>query len=196
MSIDVGMRNLRQGLLSRVTFAVGQARRTTAGPALVRLTLTVSAMAALALAVPLADLGAWIGVLVPIGLGVALFPRTRWVSIVALLVILGWLITTVVFGEEVTPWRLGGLAVALYVMHSAATLAAVLPLDTVVAPSALLRWVGRTGAVLGASLVVGLGGYGAAAVIPGARSTVGPIVGSAVAAALAFLLVWYLRRRT
>jgi hypothetical protein len=50
--------------------------------------------------------------------------------------------------------------------------------------------------VLGASLVVGLGGYGAAAVIPGARSTVGPIVGSAVAAALAFLLVWYLRRRT
>jgi hypothetical protein len=121
MSIDVGMRNLRQGLLSRVTFAVGQARRTTAGPALVRLTLTVSAMAALALAVPLADLGAWIGVLVPIGLGVALFPRTRWVSIVALLVILGWLITTVVFGEEVTPWRLGGLAVALYVMHSAAT---------------------------------------------------------------------------
>jgi hypothetical protein len=196
MSIDVSLRNIREGVLSRVTFAVGQARRTTAGPALVRLTLTVSTLAALALAVPLGDLGAWVGLLLPIGLGVAVFPRTRWVSIVALLVILGWLVTTVVFGEEITAWRLGGLVVALYGMHSAAALAAVLPLDAVIAPGALLRWLGRTGAVLGASLVIGLGGYGAAAVIPGARSSVGPIVGSGVAAALAFLLVWYLRRRT
>jgi hypothetical protein len=196
MSIDVSMRNLRLGLLSRVTYLIAKARRTTAGPALVRLTVAIAAVVALALAVPLADLGAWVGLLIPIGLGVALFPRTRWVSLVALLVVLGWLVTTVAFGEPVTPWRLGGLAIALYVMHSAATLAAVLPLDTVVAPGALLRWLGRTAAVLGASLVIGLGGYAVAAILPGARSSVGPIVGSAVAAALAFLLVWYLRRRT
>jgi hypothetical protein len=195
MSIDVGMRNLRQGLLSRVTFAVGQVRRTTAGPALVRATLATAALAALAFAVPLADLGSWVGLLLPVGLGVALFPRTRWVSIVALLAVLGWLVTTVVLGEPVSAWRLGGLGVALYVMHSAATLAAVLPLDAVVAPGALLRWLGRTGAVLGASLLIGLGGYATAAVVPGARSAVGPIAGSAIAAALAFLLVWYLRRR-
>jgi hypothetical protein len=197
MSIDVGLRNLRLGVLSRVTYAVGRARRTTAGPALVRLTLGLAALAALAFAVPLAVLGgAWIVLLAAIGLGVALFPRTRWVSLVALLVIVGWLVTTVVFGEPVTPWRLGGLAIALYAMHSAAALAAVLPLDTVVAPSVLLRWLGRTGAVLGASLALGLGGYVVAAVIPGARSAIGPIVGSGVAAALAFLLFWYLRRRT
>jgi hypothetical protein len=195
VSIDVGLRNLRQGLLSRVTYVVGLARRTTAGPALVRTGIAVAALAALALAVPLEELGAWVGLLLPIALGAALFPRTRWVSIVALLAVFGWLVTTAGFGEPVTPWRLAGLAVALYVMHSAATLAAVLPLDTVVAPSVMLRWLGRTAAVLGASLAIGLAGYAVAAVIPGTRSTVGPIVGSAVAAALAFLLVWYLRRR-
>ena len=195
MSIDVGMRNLSRGVVSRVTFAVRQARRTTAGPALVRFTAGLAALGALALAVPLQAIGAWMGMLLVIAVGVALYPRTRWVSIAALLAILGWLATTVAFAEPVTPWRLGALGVALYGMHSAATLAAVLPFDCVVAPGVLLRWLGRTGAVLGASLVIGLGGVVAAAVIPGARSTLGPILGSAVAVALAFLLVWHLRRR-
>jgi hypothetical protein len=195
MSLDVGLRSVGQGLVSRVTYAVRTARRTTAGPALVRLVTGLAALASLVLAVPLSAVGAWVGTLLPIAVGVALFPRTRWVSVTALLTVLAWLLTTVVFGEPVTPWRVGALGVAVYAMHSGAALAAVLPYDSVVAPGVLLRWLGRTGAVLGASAVIGLGGVVAAAVVPGARSALGPMIGSAVAAGLAFLLVWHLRRR-
>jgi hypothetical protein len=195
MSIDVGLRNLRQGLTSRATYAIAQTRRTTAGPALVRLVAGASALVALALAIPLEAVGSWLYLLAPVALAVALFPRTRLVTIVASLVVLGWLGSTIAFGEAVTPWRLAGLAAALYLMHVAATLAAVLPYDCVVAPATLMRWLGHTAAVLGASLALGLGGLVAAAVIPGTRSILGPIVGSGVAVGLAFLLVWYLRRR-
>jgi hypothetical protein len=189
------MSNLPRNLIDRTSAAVGQARRLTAGSALVRFTTGLAALGALALAMPLEEIGEGVVLFLPIAIGVAVFPRTRWVSLVALLAIVGWLFTTVVFGAPVTPWRLGGLAVTLYVMHSGATLAAVLPFDCLVAPRTVLRWLGRTVAVLGASLAIGLGGLLAASVIPSTRSTYGPIVGSAVAAALAFLLVWHLRRR-
>ena len=195
MSIEASVRNVGRGLIGPVTVALGQVRRLTAGSALVRFTTGLAALGALALAMPLREMGEWVVLFPPIAIGVAVFPRTRWVSLVALLAIVGWLFTTIAFGGPVTPWRLGGLAVTLYVMHSGAALAAVLPFDCLVAPGTVLHWLGRTVAVLGASLAIGLGGLLAASVIPSTRSTYGPIAGSAVAAALAFLLVWHLRRR-
>jgi hypothetical protein len=195
MSIGADLREIGPGLLSRVVVGAQRARRVRPAPLLVRLTAAAAAFAALVLALPIEAVAAWAGLLVPIALAVALFPRTRWVTLVALLVAGGWLVTTLAFSEPVRAWRLGALMVALYVMHSGAALGAVLPHDGAVAPGVLLRWAGRTGTVLAASLVVGLGGLLASAVLPSARSVVGPIVGSAVAAGLAFLLAWHLRRR-
>ena len=44
-------------------------------------------------------------------------------------------------GERIELWRLLGLAAPLYLAHSLAALAAVLPYDAVVAPEVLARWV-------------------------------------------------------
>jgi hypothetical protein len=195
MSLDTGLRDVGSGLLSRVRYAIAQARRTTPGPALVRLIVGLSALGALVLAVPSSAITSWAGMLVVLALGVAMFPRSRWVGLVAILVSFGWLVTTLAFGDPVTPWRLGALMVALYVMHSSAALAAVLPYDCSVRPAVLLRWAGRTGAVLGASLALGLGGMFMATVLPAFSTIVGPMVGSLIAAGLAFLLVWHVRHR-
>jgi hypothetical protein len=199
-------RLLNAGVSAREVATEGRnrARRLSAGPALVRLVAAVAALGALTLALPLeAALSSAvpsalirIGVtLVAVSVGVGLFPRTRWVSLVAVAVIGLWLISTIGLGEAVTLPRVGLLAAALYLMHAAAALAAVLPYDCWVAPAMLLRWLGRVGRVLGLSLLVGLGGMAVTGQLPAVRSVVGPIVGSAVAASLAGLLAWHLRRR-
>jgi hypothetical protein len=51
------------------------------------------------------------------------------------------------------------------------------------------------GVVLAASLAVAMGGLAIADQLPGTRTAIGPIVGSLVAAGLAGLLAWHLRRR-
>lgn len=72
-----------------------------------------------------------------------LFPGTRAVDLVMLCVIVGWVLTTLVGGEPGEPWRVFGIAVALYVSHSAAALAAVVPYDAVVDTQVPLRWAAR-----------------------------------------------------
>lgn len=170
------------------------ARRATAGPMLVRLAATLAAGAAITAAAPEGALQASPALaLVPVALGVGLFPRTRWVTIVALACVFSWLIATVGLEEDVTAARLGTLAVALYLMHSAAALAAVLPYDTIVAPVVLLRWALRTLLVLGASLCFGLAGLIALSGLESIPTLLAPIAGSLVAAALAGMLAWQLR---
>jgi len=188
------------GIRSRVLYLVSRSRRMTPGPALVRLIAAAAALGALALAVPAdvlrsSDLPRTAVILVPAALAVGLFPRTRWVSLVAICAIGGWLVSTIGFGDPVHVGRVGVLASALYVMHTAAGLAAVLPYDCLLAPGVLLRWAARVCGVLGVSLAVGLGGMALAGQLPQARSVIGPIVGSIVAASLAGLLAWHLRRR-
>lgn len=186
-----------------VAATLARVRRTAAGPALVRLSSGVAAFAALALALPASEvLDAPLSVLLrvaaslfAIAVAVALAPRTRWVSLVALLAIGAWLVTTIGFGEEPTVARVALLGAALYLMHTGAALAAVLPYDCAVGPGVLLRWLRRVGAVLGLSLLVGAGGMAVAGQLPATPSVIGPIVGSVVAAGLAGLLAWHLRRR-
>jgi hypothetical protein len=191
---EVRFRAVWPALMSRLRFAAQQARRATAGPALVRLVTGVSALAALVLAIPLSALGAWVSMLVPAAVAAAFFPRTRWITGVALLSLLGWLMTTIAFAEPVTPARVAGLASALYLMHTAAALAAVLPYDCSVAPGVLLRWFARQLGVLAVGLAVGLAGWAATGILTAVPTIIAPIVGSAVAAGLAGLLAWHLRR--
>lgn len=191
------LRDLRlfgDGLRLRLIEWGQMARRATAGPLLVRLTGTLAAGVAIAEAAPSGTLGSsQAAALVPAAFGVGLFPRTRWVSLVALGCVFSWLIATVGLDEDVTAARLGTLAAALYLMHSAAALAAVLPYDTIVAPAVLLRWGLRTLLVLVGSIAFDLAGLIALSGLDEIPTLLAPIAGSLVAAALAGVLAWQLR---
>jgi hypothetical protein len=195
-TIGSDLRMTRFGVVGRLGVQARRLRRLMPGPALVRLVAMTAAGAALALATPVELLTARPAMLlVPAAIGVGLFPRTRWVTLTALLAVLGWLLSTLAFDVPVEAWRVGLLAAALYVMHSSAALAAVLPYDCLVTPGTLLRWLGRTLGVIGISVGVGLAGLLATQQIEPTRSVVGPIAGSVVAALLAGVLAWHLRRR-
>jgi hypothetical protein len=188
--------------MNPIVQTVQRSRRLAAGPVVVRSAAGIGAAAAMVLAAPLSSLAASASGLLDlvlvaglVGTVVALWPRGRWVTLVALGAILVWIVATLALGESTGLVRVGALAAALYVMHAAAALAAVLPFDTVVAPAVLYRWAGRVLSVLGGSLVVSLGAYALASQVPTARSVVGPGVGSAVAAGLVGFLAWLLLRR-
>ena len=106
-----------------------------------------------------------------------------------------WLVASVGFGDTASPLRVGSVAALLYTMHAAAAFAAVLPYDCVVPPAVLTRWLLRQARLLGAGLVVGLGGLWLVRLV-GAKPTItGPVIGALVAAALAGTLAWQLNRR-
>lgn len=128
---------------------IARIRRTTPGPLLVRVSLFVVAQLGLLVAWPI-ELWAGPGfpAFVAVALLPALFPRGPLPTAYLLLAVTGWIISTTVLA--VPPAFLGVvlLACALYLVHTLAALAAVLPYDAVVAPAVLLRWVGRSGWVL------------------------------------------------
>jgi hypothetical protein len=121
-------------------------------------------------------------------------PRGRGATLVALLAVLGWLVSTMGYGEPVRLFRLLGIAGLLYLTHSLAALAAVLPLDAVVAPEVLVRWVGRALLVAAASAVLALVVVVIADAMHGAY-LLASLIGLAVAVALTALLAHLLFRR-
>jgi hypothetical protein len=185
--------------LDRMDQAYLRARRATAAPAALRLVATVTAFAALLVALPSAlTFGRLLVYLVPLSLllaiGVGLFPGSRWVTFVQLVSVGAWVVAGVAFGDEASLFRIGPLAALLYLTHTAAAFAAVLPIDCVVAPGVLLRWALRQALVLAAGLTVGLVGLTVARLIPPTPSLIGVLVGAVVAAALGAVLSLLARR--
>jgi hypothetical protein len=186
---------LGKDLIDRLINVIRRIRRIQPGPALMRLAAGAAAMGALLVAAPAAAAqSSQAGLLVPFAIVVVFFPRTRWVGIAALVSVLLWLLATIADDGPPPLWRLGALAGILYVMHSAAAVAAVLPYDAVVAGRVLLRWAARTIAVTAVSVAIGLGGYAVVDRLPTQRSIIGPIVGAVLAAMLVGMLALQLRR--
>jgi hypothetical protein len=185
----------RSSVRELVTSTGLRLRQTTPGPALIRLTAGLAALGTFALALPDGAPLPVLALLFSAAVGLALFPRTRWVTMTIFVAVGLWLFTMLVQEHEASLTRLTLFAAALYVTHASAALAAVVPYDCVVSPRVLLRWLGRVGVVLAASLAVAMGGLAIADQLPGTRTAIGPIVGSLVAAGLAGLLAWHLRRR-
>jgi len=190
---------MRERVLGWTDRLIGLAQRAAPGPMLVRAIAAGAAVVALIAALP-ADLlfSRQVAVIGPAVLlaaaGVGLFPRTRWVSAVALVAVAAWLFATFGFGDAATAPRVGLIAGSLYAMHAAAAFAATMPFDCVVAPAALLGWAIRQTAVLAGGLVVGLGGYGWLSHLHATPSIAGPVAGAVLAAAIAGLLAWQVRR--
>jgi len=125
-------------------------RRTTPGPLLVRIALLLVAQLGLMVAWPVFVWGqpAILGVFLLLGLLTAVFPRSLMPGAYLLITITGWLLSTTVLQVPPNLLSLVLLAAAMYLVHTLAALAAVLPYDAVVAPGVLLRWMGRAGRVL------------------------------------------------
>ena len=184
---------------SVVRMGITAVRRASAGPTLVRMVAALAGFLAAAVAAPPDLLGhqpaafAIVAGIAAAGLGIV--PRSRFVGTFMLGVVGLWLVATLAYDVQPTLLRVGGLAACLYLTHAAAALAAVLPYDALVPGRVLRRWAGRVATVLVGGVGVAIVGVAMVRVLTEVQSVAGAIVGSVVAATLAGVLVWQVRRR-
>jgi hypothetical protein len=188
-----GISALVAGRVRRLRLVVARA---TPGPLLVRLTVWSSALVALALPYPLGKVLDPTGLtaLVVVALLPAVWPYTRVVSFVVIGAGFEWLAATTYYGEQVTVWRLVMMAGALYVVHTASALAAVLPYDTVVSPGVLARWLLHAAAVVAVTAFFAVLAVAGSASLGDRTSVVAAVLGVTVVVALGWLLARWARR--
>ncbi|WP_433052135.1 hypothetical protein [Dactylosporangium sp. CS-033363] len=166
------------------------AARASAGPLLIRAGIAVFAALSLVLAFP-GDVMRNIAAIVLaaiVALLPAAFPRSRLVGLAVFACAFGWVLGTLFYGEDVAVPRLIALSAALYLMHSLAALAAVLPYDAVVSPGVISGWLLRAGAVVAVSAIVSVAMLFLVKVTLGPVYLVASLVGVLAAGALAYLV--------
>ncbi|MEV4414419.1 hypothetical protein [Catellatospora sp. NPDC049609] len=168
--------------------------RITGAPLLVRGVVFVAACAGLLLAAPAGLSSRALLGFVALAALPAVAPGGVSVIVVMLAVVGMWLADTMLFLAQPSLGRLLGTAAALYLLHSGAALAAVLPYDAIVDHQVLMRWGTRALLVLAATGVLTLLLVN---VLPGlyiTTPTVALVVGLAVVAAVVALLTRLGRR--
>ncbi|HYN96490.1 MAG TPA: hypothetical protein VES42_21830 [Pilimelia sp.] len=184
-----------QRLAERARDVLTVVTRATPVPLAVRCAVFLAGLVAMVLAYPPVILFTRSGVLLLLAPVVpAVAPRGRATTGVALLVVSGWVVATTAYGEPIALWRLLALAAALYLLHSLAALAAVLPYDAFVAPAAVARWVLRAAGVVLAASVLAITALAAAGRAPAVAALAATVVGLAFAVGVAALLAWLARR--
>jgi hypothetical protein len=170
--------------------------RAAAAPLIVRCAIFLTALTALAVAVPTELVsGRQVLVLPLLALWPAVAPRGRGATVVALLTVIAWLGSTARYGEPVTLAPVVILSALLYAGHSLAALAAVLPYDVLVTAEALARWLSRTLLVVVFSSALSVLALMVAGVGGGRPFLAAALAGAALAVGLAALLAWLVRRR-
>ena len=188
------LRDVGQGLVNRVQAGFTALQRTSRSVAMLRglvfgCLLVASALAASReLVLSLSFLAA-----VAFALLSALLPRTRIVSLTIVAIAGLWFVTT--WEEPPSAWRVLAVAALLYVGHTSAALAAVLPHDTAVSPVALRRLARRVLAVLGVSAFLGVMGMALAGQSLVSTGVLGPVVGVLISVVIAGIIARQLRRR-
>jgi hypothetical protein len=173
-----------------------KAGRWAVGPLVVRIMLFVAGLVALGLAAPTQLLLGRVGALVVLGAVLpALAPRGRLVSAVLLLAAFGWLASTTVYHADVVAIRLVALAGAMYLVHTLAALAAVLPYDAVLPPGVVGGWLFRAAIVVAISAVLGIAALVEAPVVTGPGYLAASLIGVVIVAALLWALTRAARRR-
>ena len=170
--------------------------RATLAPLLVRVGVFVAFFAATFFAFPAsAFVGRTLAALVLVAALPAIAPRGATTTLAIVAIVVGWVIVTAEVVAGIELWRLIGVSATLYLGHSLAALAAVLPSDAVVAPEVLARWVARSVAVVLAAAVCGVLLVSVAGVGGDDTLTVAGLAGLAVAVAIAAVLGWLVKRR-
>lgn len=170
--------------------------RATLGPVLVRVGVFATALAGSVVAFPPAVVtGYFLGLLVALAALSAILPRSPWVTVTVVVAVAGWLSSTVWYDEPVALWRLIALASFLYLTHSLAALAALLPYDAVVPVGVVGHWLSRALAVVLGSAVLAILVLTAADRAGDRAFLAAALGGLAVALALTALLARLLRRQ-
>jgi hypothetical protein len=128
-------------------------------------------------------------------IAVAAGPGTRIVSVVLTIMVLGWILGYLGRLSELSALQVVFFGSALFLAHTSAALAAVVPTDAVVSPEVLVRYFGRAFAIVAGSAVVALMLILGASMAAGFNGTfVASLVGLAAGAALVVALVRLARR--
>lgn len=180
---------------SRLERAQTVLRRATTAPFLVRCAIGVSLLLAMAVAWPIGLLASQLFVVfATIAVYPAVMPRGRGYTFAVLVIVSGWLLNTVGYGERVALWRVLALAALLYLGHSLTALAAVLPYDAVVNLDVIGVWTARALAVILASSVLTVVALSLTADLAGDAFLIATLVGLAGAVGATMLLSRLLRR--
>jgi hypothetical protein len=171
------------------------ALRATPVPLGVRCGVFLAGLVAVVLAYPAIVLfSRWGMLLLLVPLLPAAMPRGRAPTLLALLAVAGWLAATSAGAAPVALWRLLALAGSLYLLHSLAALAAVLPYDAVVPLEVAARWLGRALGVVLAAAVLAVAALGAVSRTGDRAVLAASLLGLGLAVAVAVLPVWLWRR--
>lgn len=181
--------DLQYGVTERVRAVRRVFTRMTAGPLLVRAAVLFAGAAALVTAFPTELVfGPGVGIMVLLAALPAVWARGRFGTVLALVAVLGWLMSTTLYGDPVTPWRLIALASLMYLAHTLTALAAVLPYDAIVSPEAIGGWLGRALAAVTGAGVVSMGVFVITGRASGRSFLAASLAGLALAIGLAALL--------
>lgn len=182
------------GRLRKVQTAI---TRATLIPLLVRVGIFAAFLAALGFAVPPAlFLGRTVAALVLVAAIPALVPRGPATTLLIVATVVAWVMVTAEAVQGIQLWRLLGLSATLYLAHTLAALAAVLPSDALVATEVLARWVARAAAVVLAAAVCGVLLVSVAGIGGDEALTLAALGGLVVAVTVAAMLGWLVKRRT
>jgi hypothetical protein len=147
----------RAGIGVRVDRANAVVHQATLGPVLVRATAIAAALAGFGVTWPLRDI-ATTAVLVPVlfGICVGLAPRSFMPTAAIVAMLCGYLYN-IATGAPLTAWRAIIAAGLIYIVHTCAAFAAVLPFNAVATRGLFGPFVLRIAVVIGITAVLGLG---------------------------------------
>ncbi|MFI5492738.1 hypothetical protein [Actinoplanes sp. NPDC051859] len=121
-------------------------------------------------------------------------PRGIAPTAAALAVVAGWILDTTWYDAPIALWRVLAIATLLYLGHTLAALAAVLPYDAVVGAEVAGNWLLRAGGVVLGSAVLTVIVLGVSTELTGPAFLLATVAGLAAAVGLALLLARLLRR--
>lgn len=183
------------GITARVERAQVKIKRATLVPQLVRFGIAFSFVVAMSVAWPAAIVaGRWMVPLFLVAVYPAFAPRGRGTTVAILVVVAGWLADTSYNDNAVVLWRVLAIATLIYLGHTLAALAAVLPTDAAVNAEVPVGWLVRAGAVILVSAVLTVVALGLADTLAGPAFVVATLVGLGAAVGATLLLVRLLRR--
>jgi hypothetical protein len=176
-------------LTDRVNRGVVLARRATLPPLLVRAAIYFCGLLALVVAFPAGLVASQVIVAFVVAAAIPAFaPRSRAATLLALLVVGGWVLDTTYYAEPVALWRVLTLATTLYLGHTLTALAAVLPPDATVDLTVITRWMTWAFGVVLASAVLTIVMLSLTADLAGSTFVLATLAGLAAAVGATALL--------
>ena len=183
------------GVTRRLARAQVAINRATLVPLLVKVGVAAAFAAAMVIAWPEAIVfSQFVLPLLLIALYPAIAPRGRGPTFAVLVVVGGWLAGTSYYDGPVEAWRVIAIGTFLYLGHTLAALAAVLPFDGVINIEVIIRWLLRAAAVVLMAAVLTVIALGLSDVLAGSAFVLATVVGLAAATAATLLLARLLRR--